>query len=146
MVITGPGDLGTFCSSANPLGAWTMVRDVTDNSAPSSGTLTFTVTGTGGTTVVTTDVVMLGSMTLKALGSFAPGTYTLTVEFGGAVEVTNQVSTYLPSAMTGTFTVKSCLPTSAEQCKDGGWQSYGVFKNQGDCVSFVETGGKNPPG
>ena len=39
------------------------------------------------------------------------------------------------------------LPTSAEQCKKGGWQSFGgVFKNQGDCVSFVATGGKNSPG
>lgn len=37
------------------------------------------------------------------------------------------------------------LPTSKDQCKKGGWQSYGVFKNQGDCVSFVATGGKNPP-
>jgi hypothetical protein len=37
------------------------------------------------------------------------------------------------------------LPVSKEQCKNGGWQSYGVFKNQGDCVSFVGTGGKNPP-
>jgi hypothetical protein len=34
--------------------------------------------------------------------------------------------------------------TSKEQCKDGGWQSLG-FKNQGDCVSFVATGAKNPP-
>jgi hypothetical protein len=34
--------------------------------------------------------------------------------------------------------------TSKEQCKDGGWQSFG-FKNQGDCVSFLATGGKNPP-
>jgi hypothetical protein len=38
------------------------------------------------------------------------------------------------------------LPTSMEQCKSGGWQSFGVFKNQGDCVSYVATGGKNPPG
>jgi hypothetical protein len=38
------------------------------------------------------------------------------------------------------------LPTSKDQCKKGGWQSYGVFRNQGDCVSFVATGGKNPPG
>ena len=37
------------------------------------------------------------------------------------------------------------LPTSKDQCKNGGWQTYGVFKNQGDCVSFVATGGKNPP-
>jgi hypothetical protein len=37
------------------------------------------------------------------------------------------------------------FPTSKDQCKNGGWQSYGIFKNQGDCVSFVGTGGKNPP-
>jgi hypothetical protein len=37
------------------------------------------------------------------------------------------------------------LPISKEQCKNGGWRSYAVFKNQGDCVSFVATGGKNPP-
>ena len=29
------------------------------------------------------------------------------------------------------------LPTSKDQCKNDGWQTYGVFKNQGDCVSFV---------
>ena len=37
------------------------------------------------------------------------------------------------------------LPTSTQNCKNGGWRSFGVFKNQGDCVSFVATGGKNPP-
>jgi hypothetical protein len=37
------------------------------------------------------------------------------------------------------------LPTSKDQCKNGGWQSFGIFKNQGDCVSFVATGGKNLP-
>jgi hypothetical protein len=29
------------------------------------------------------------------------------------------------------------LPTSKEQCKHGGWRSFGIFKNQGACVSFV---------
>jgi hypothetical protein len=38
------------------------------------------------------------------------------------------------------------LPTRVNQCKDGGWRTFGVFKNQGDCVSFVASGGKNPPG
>ena len=37
------------------------------------------------------------------------------------------------------------LPVSEDQCKNGGWRSYGVFKNQGDCVSFVATKGKSPP-
>ena len=36
------------------------------------------------------------------------------------------------------------LPTAKDQCKNGGWAQFG-FKNQGDCVSFVATGGKNPP-
>jgi hypothetical protein len=37
------------------------------------------------------------------------------------------------------------FPTSKEQCKNGGWRNFPRFKNQGDCVSFVATGGKNPP-
>jgi hypothetical protein len=37
------------------------------------------------------------------------------------------------------------LPTSKDQCKNGGWRDFGVFKNQGACVSFVATGGKNLP-
>jgi hypothetical protein len=36
-------------------------------------------------------------------------------------------------------------PTAKDECKNGGWRTYGVFKNQGDCVSFVATKGKNPP-
>ena len=37
------------------------------------------------------------------------------------------------------------FPTSMDQCKNGGWRNFPGFKNQGDCVSFVATGGKNPP-
>jgi hypothetical protein len=36
-------------------------------------------------------------------------------------------------------------PTGKDQCKDGGWLGFPQFKNQGDCVSYVATGGKNPP-
>jgi hypothetical protein len=28
-------------------------------------------------------------------------------------------------------------PTSTAQCKNGGWRTFGTFKNQGDCVSSV---------
>jgi len=37
-------------------------------------------------------------------------------------------------------------PSSKEQCRNGGWRVFGAFKNQGDCVSFVASGGRNPPG
>jgi hypothetical protein len=35
------------------------------------------------------------------------------------------------------------LPTSKDQCKDDGWQRFNFpfsFKNQGDCIQFVNTG------
>lgn len=41
------------------------------------------------------------------------------------------------------FSMKSgSSPTSADQCKDGGWQTFDspAFKNQGDCIQFVNTG------
>jgi hypothetical protein len=44
------------------------------------------------------------------------------------------------------FVVEYEAPTNMDQCKQGGWQAYGVFENQGDCVSFVASGGKNEPG
>jgi hypothetical protein len=35
------------------------------------------------------------------------------------------------------------VPTSKDQCKNGGWQTFGgAFKNQGECVKFVASGGK----
>ena len=32
------------------------------------------------------------------------------------------------------------VPTNKDQCKNGGWRTFPQFKNQGDCVSFVENG------
>jgi hypothetical protein len=37
------------------------------------------------------------------------------------------------------------LPSTKDNCKNYGFQDFGVFKNQGDCVSFVATGGRNKP-
>jgi hypothetical protein len=36
-------------------------------------------------------------------------------------------------------------PTSKDQCMNGGWRNFPGFRNQGDCVSYVATRGKNPP-
>ena len=41
---------------------------------------------------------------------------------------------------------------SKDECKAGGWMNFHglsgapLFRNQGDCVSFVATGGRNDPG
>ena len=47
-----------------------------------------------------------------------------------------------------TTTVTYCPPPlAAEECKKGAFESFPnlAFKNQGDCVSYVETAGRNPP-
>ena len=36
-----------------------------------------------------------------------------------------------------TVTDSQPLPSSKEQCKNGGWRTFGAFKNQGECVGIV---------
>ncbi len=46
-----------------------------------------------------------------------------------------------------TYTFEEVVASDKERCKKGGWQDFesspGPFKNQGDCVSYFATGGKN---
>ena len=48
---------------------------------------------------------------------------------------------------TSTFTFEEVVSSDKERCKKGGWQDFtsspGPFKNQGDCVSYFASGGKN---
>ena len=32
------------------------------------------------------------------------------------------------------------VPTSKDQCKNGGWRNFPQFKNQGQCIAFVNHG------
>jgi len=92
-----------------------------------------------------------GSCTLSGRGPAASCqiTYTPAAVGSGKHKLTASYSgdgTHNPSAAQTEVIVKAPLPTSKDQCKNGGWRSFGVFKNQGDCVSFVASHGKNPPG
>ncbi len=43
-------------------------------------------------------------------------------------------------------TREQIFPTTKDDCKKDGWESFGIYENQGDCVSYVATGGGNQPG
>ncbi len=63
------------------------------------------------------------------------------------VDAPNQVVEISSLSVNGT-TYNFAAPTSKDQCKKGGWATFinpGTFKNQGDCVSYVATHGKNGP-
>jgi hypothetical protein len=44
----------------------------------------------------------------------------------------------------GQFKIETRQATK-DDCRDSGWTRFGVFKNQGDCVSFMATSEKNQP-
>ncbi len=116
----------------------TVTADVThDNTGAVAG-----ATIPDGTTIAfATDFGTLSAPAAQTSGG------TATVTLSSPAEGTAHVSAALDNqavSTTVTFT-KPPRPTSADQCKKNGWQLYGVFKNQGDCVSYVATRGKNGP-
>jgi hypothetical protein len=76
--------------------------------------------------------------------NLASGPTTTTVP-GATTTTTLSPTTTTTVGPTTTTTAAGNRPTTKDACKQGGWVSYGVFKNQGDCVSWVATGGSNPP-
>jgi hypothetical protein len=104
---------------------------VPKSSSPAGTVVTFVVTATdlvNGTVAVTCTP---GSGTLFAVGD---------------TTVRCTATDSRGNTSVATFVVRVLnRPTSKEDCKKDGWQAYGIFKNQGDCVSYVATGGKNRP-
>jgi hypothetical protein len=80
-----------------------------------------------------------GSWTVNVTGA----TYVL--DDTGETGVVSVSASAVNGAGTVTWVFGPRLPTSADQCQKDGWKSYGAFKNQGDCVSYVATKGKNKP-
>jgi hypothetical protein len=87
-------------------------------------------------------------------GSTSPATFTsdangnfASFDFSTVGVKTSYTATlvYAGQTFTKTLAVTCDKPTTTEQCKNGRWRDFGIFKNQGDCVSFVATKGKSPP-
>jgi hypothetical protein len=114
------------------------------------------------TTVDGTRLVGL-RITVSGVPPFSPISGSLTSPSGSEISATvfaNEAGVFTLTffAGPGVYTVRvtspftavqslavDCLPNNKDECRNGGWQTFGVFRNHGDCVSFVATGGKNPP-
>jgi hypothetical protein len=76
---------------------------------------------------------------INALGANTPVTgIQLVVDSGWAFPNTGQSFTFTSVTVNG-MTLNLSSPTSKDQCKKGGWQTFvnPTFKNQGQCVSWV---------
>ncbi len=71
---------------------------------------------------------------------------TLLFREGGTAVPANAGNGYLIDNVSLASGSINSAPTSKDQCMNNGWRSFGsAFKNQGDCVSYVATKGKNQP-
>jgi hypothetical protein len=135
--VTGPDGFGGFPPAAN----------YTDPSA-NSGTLLGSVDGGN-----TWSAIGAGPTVVQGPGELLLATNDINPAFsncnvagptGCYGDNTGAVSAVITFSTFATF----ATPTSKASCKKGGWQSLTdangtPFKNQGDCVSYVATGGFN---
>lgn len=92
-------------------------------------------------TITTADSVYaetgLGTLTGFAV-TYLPDAH-ISVDYG-------QVSETFETTTNGPVFVALTTPTSVDQCKKDTYKQYLIFKNQGDCVAFIQTAGSNEPG
>lgn len=87
-------------------------------------------------------------MLLGAPGTFYPGAFPdRGLEANDSYLVSgNAITVNMNVAQPGDW-IRVVTMAVADDCKKGGWQSSPLgFKNQGDCVSFIQTHGRNEPG
>jgi hypothetical protein len=113
---TPGGPCGPGCPGVQPLSAWTSAYP---------------------------NAVIVNDPTYGAGVSLLVGYASARDQFDGNVDA------FTINATTYDFEPNLPTPTSKGQCKDGGWKNYAdangtPFKNQGDCVSYVATHGRNP--
>jgi hypothetical protein len=56
-----------------------------------------------------------------------PGTWTFTIVWAGGT-------------IRASINVDCSIPQSKQECTDGAWRNYPQFKNQGQCIAFVNRG------
>jgi hypothetical protein len=87
-----------------------------------------------------------GTVTKSLVPNLSSGADTFTLPDTGITSVT---ITRGMSATVWDFFIDdvsfTATATTVSECKNGGWVAFGIFKNQGDCVSYVATDGKNQP-
>ena len=139
-------------SGENPTGSVAIrLRNGTAIAGPVTCLAVSTVTQPGGgadVSAVISFVAEDGSVwkfQLTRTPSAGVNTFSIGRADGPPTDCSREGNTLVGDGSTYTVVDAQASPTSTGQCKNGGWSSFGVFRNQGDCVSFVATKGKNPP-
>lgn len=162
----GPSGTGTYAingpASGPYPGTYTENGSFTYDSIADTGTVTAnftitsndgngnTVTGTASYPAPDSSFWFLGVCKFDVEAAYSATIHTSVGAFHD--EGLSEVNTVSPAGFDHSFETSlasgpvPAAPTSKDQCNTGGWKTFGNFKNQGDCVSFVATGGRNAAG
>lgn len=128
-----------------PGSTYTVTFDMAGNPAGPPAVKTMTVSATGAASAVYTFDTT--AKTLTNMG-WTSKTYSFLASANSTVLTftSNNLGFYGPAI--DSVVISDNIVTDKDQCKNGGWQTLvdsegQPFKNQGDCVSFAATGGKN---
>jgi hypothetical protein len=139
-------EAGEECSAGTPYGGTFVMSGLEPNTA-----YMLLIVGLPGPSRFATDAAGNAS---PRIGAVTSGPFGVTIRIWPDRDGNDSQDPGEPTVLEPHFTVdRPCedvfpdpvRPTTKAQCKNGGWRDFGVFKNQGDCVSFVATGGKTPP-
>jgi hypothetical protein len=118
---------------------------------------TFTITSSAGTVTGTGSLPNIsgGTASCFPVGTFVDvGIDNLAINYSATIPSGRQATGTATVGMLGAlgsqlFSFSENFASTGvvqRQCKHSGWRSFGsMFKNQGDCISFFATRGKNPP-
>jgi len=83
----------------------------------------------------------------RRLSSTAPTGYGIELIADNGIFFTDKIQTVVVDNVVINDTTYTFESGDKEDCKNGGWKNFtsppGPFKNQGDCVSYFASGGKN---
>jgi hypothetical protein len=115
--------MNTWTSSGNLIGSTDLRFDLTQYGGPFYGTYADTLALLGSEEVTGIQLV------IDSGWAFSDGEQTVLID---NVNINGMVSAF------------TSPPASKDECKNGGWMDFGgMFKNQGQCVAFVASGGKS---
>lgn len=130
------GDLAG--SGGYPAGGAHVYAWAIDSGTVSGNTISFTAHYTASADAVTPLTIMHVTGTIAADGSMS-GVWDDNYQGG------SRTGTWSSASGHATPILVIVVPTTKDQCKNDGWKSVtradsGTFKNQGDCIQFVNTG------
>jgi len=135
VALNGDPISGTFCLAADDFAELNINGTVVGSVGSTSNVALAVHAQSTSTCFDVTSFLQPGSNDITVNGQNGPKAFTIFQATGCTPSCRYREN---PAGVTFGGTITLANPTTKEECKKGGWEQFG-FKNQGQCVRFIET-------